>query len=419
MVNKICIECEREFNLNNYYFKPNPKAHDGFSKKCRECQNNIKIFTDDTHKYCTQCQNLLPKNRNYFDIKKVNYDGFNARCKVCCGYSYVKEMPPTKQGFKYCIKCERELENNARFFPPDKTTKGGFRNVCRECGKDGHFMVENYEPIENWSKEETKLFIDRYPHYTNAELIEIFYHDKTEKSLWDKAYRHNIVKSEETYLRGRKIQAEKLYGINSPLYGLIRSDETKLKNSIAISERYKLNGSWLKGKSKSGDMRRHMSLIKTKLGKWKGKNNPRYLNPLKESENPNWKGGITPLSFWLRNQLGDWKKDSMESCNYKCVMTGKNFDEIHHLTSFKQIINETLEELGFEKTKTLEEYSSEELEILRVSIIKNNYKYGLGVCLKSNLHKLFHDCYGYGNNTPEQFKEFKARYINGEFKDTI
>lgn len=135
------------------------------------------------------------------------------------------------------------------------------------------------------------------------------------------------------------------------------------------------------------------------------------LDRKRGSTNPNWKGGITPLYNYLRNELKEWKLESMKNCGYKCVITGvKTKDlEIHHLKSFNIILNETVNELNIPIYTSIGKYTGEQLVALKKLFIKKHFEL-LGVCLTKDVHNLFHSTYGKGNNTPEQFKEFKAEY---------
>lgn len=112
----------------------------------------------------------------------------------------------------------------------------------------------------------------------------------------------------------------------------------------------------------------------------------------------------------------DWKKESMKNCNYKCIITGNRFDDIHHIHGLNLILNETINDLNILIKETMNEYSDEELKsILTLFRLKQN-KYPLGICLAKNVHSLFHNTYGYGNNTESQWVEFVKDYKNKKFK---
>ena len=131
-----------------------------------------------------------------------------------------------------------------------------------------------------------------------------------------------------------------------------------------------------------------------------------------------WKGGYSSLNILLREHIDQWKKDSMINCNYKCVITGENFDVIHHLYSFNKIIREVIEKTKLPVHTMVNKYTDEELDLIKQINIKIHNKYHLGVCLRKDIHNLYHHIYG-DDNTHEQFEEFKARYNSGEFKDVI
>ena len=123
------------------------------------------------------------------------------------------------------------------------------------------------------------------------------------------------------------------------------------------------------------------------------------------------------LSKYLRGQNQKWKKESMKSSNYKCVLTeSKNF-EIHHLYGVSNIISNILNEYEEYKDKPFEEYSNEDLSFILEQFLLEQSKYPLGECIDKRLHTLFHSMYGQYYNTPEQWNQFKQDYKNGRYKN--
>lgn len=102
----------------------------------------------------------------------------------------------------------------------------------------------------------------------------------------------------------------------------------------------------------------------------------------------------------------EWKKDSAKNCNYKCVITGEEFDDIHHLYARNLIIRDVVNvhpefaKINFNKTP-----EEERVRIFNI-FLEEQSKHPLGVCLKKEYHIMFHQRYGTGGNTPDQFYEF-------------
>lgn len=144
-----------------------------------------------------------------------------------------------------------------------------------------------------------------------------------------------------------------------------------------------------------------------------------WREKVSKENNYRWIGGTTPLHPYLRNKIGEWKRQTMISCDYKCDITGERFDDIHHLYGFDQILEEIFENTGIELKETISEYSESNLKVLEEECIKLHEKYGLGVCLCREMHEEFHKIYGYGNNTPEQYYEFKNNKLNNKNSEEV
>lgn len=132
------------------------------------------------------------------------------------------------------------------------------------------------------------------------------------------------------------------------------------------------------------------------------------------SGNSWWKGGATEISLMGRNNIANWKKQSMMSCNYKCIITGEPFDNIHHLYGFNLIVRDALKNLNMVYDEKRNNYTEEEMLLISSEINRVHDLHPLGVCLREDVHDLFHKMYGVGDNTPDQWFEFVEKINSKE-----
>ena len=134
-----------------------------------------------------------------------------------------------------------------------------------------------------------------------------------------------------------------------------------------------------------------------------------------------YKGGITPISIYLRSLNEQWFSNCKQQANYTCELTGKVGKKLHthHLKAFSTIVIEAHELNNIQVKPQVKDYTKEELHKLEEYVAEWHKDNSNAVVLCEEVHMLFHDLYGRGGNTPEQFEEFKQRYLDGEFEENI
>lgn len=136
---------------------------------------------------------------------------------------------------------------------------------------------------------------------------------------------------------------------------------------------------------------------------------------------PNWKGGISNLTDYMRGKLNNWKFDSLQFYNFKCYITGINDSTlvIHHLCSYTKILEEALAILNIEVKGEINKYTEYELELIGNKFVELNYQKGLGKPILASMHSIFHSQMGKLIVDNGEFEEFTKRYKNYEFDDLL
>ena len=119
------------------------------------------------------------------------------------------------------------------------------------------------------------------------------------------------------------------------------------------------------------------------------------------------------LSKFLRGQINEWKKKSIEECDFKCILTGSKDFDIHHIISFNIIIKNFILECDIVLKDCFEDYTLDELNNISSMFVKYHNKYPTGVCIEKKLHIEFHKMYGDINNE-EQWNIFVNKFNKGE-----
>lgn len=117
------------------------------------------------------------------------------------------------------------------------------------------------------------------------------------------------------------------------------------------------------------------------------------------------------LRRYIRARLTPWRDSFRKAQNYTCSVTGsKSNIVVHHIRGFNLILNEALENLQFPVYDNMSDYSENQLDELFNEYMNVQEFYNQYTCINENVHKHFHNLYGYGNNTKKQWDEFIKNY---------
>lgn len=272
--------------------------------------------------------------------------------------------------------------------------------------------------VHCWTNKEVDLLRKNYGKIKPCELVSLFDNRHTYKAIYAKAKKMNLCTrklwtNEEISIMKEKYstcsigEMMKLLPNRSRNSIIAKAIQLKLKNKTILEYHFTDD-------EKMFVINNYKTMSDREIGEKLGRsetavNNYRFRNRLIKTYE---KSSYNDLSEYVRRNNLEWKEKSMKNCNYKCVLTGNRFDDIHHIYGLNLILKETLKDLNINIKETMNDYTDKELRlILDTFRIKQN-NYPLGVCLTSDIHKQFHDKYGYGNNTIEQWNEFVQNYYN-------
>lgn len=243
-------------------------------------------------------------------------------------------------------------------------TKEQIYNVCHKRGisanyynRDKKLKSEYYSIMvsnrSKWTDIEIEVLKNNYENIPMADIMKLF-PNRTYNAIILKANKLNLI----SYDRARQLYSEQDIEFIKNNWKLM-SDEEMSKS---------LNRTFRSVKA----IRSNLGLFRQDMEKC------HYENIIK----------------FFRGRIYQWKKKSMEYCNYQCVLTGSKNFAIHHIISFNIIVRNFISKNDIILKDNFNDYSNDELEMLSDLFIKYHDTYPLGVCVDINLHTKFHKMYG-------------------------
>lgn len=295
------------------------------------------------------------------------------------------------------------------------------RSLAAICHKHG--ISADYYNNKKWTDEDLAVVEKYYYTHTLDEIRDMIGNRHTNDAIQTKAMRHFGYSKDRTWSDDEIEILKTYYPIESVddvclrLQKRTRQAIIRQDNNLGIQNKFYIDTYWSEDEEKFlVDNWRLMS--DKELAEHFGRDvhaivDKRSLLGLARIQNRDGKS-YADLQSYIRGNLRSRKKKSMDNCDSKCIFTGSTDFQIHHLYSFSNIFDEVIKENGILLKDNFCEYTDEELAFILNKFIKKHDEYPLGVCVRKDLHSLFHSIYG-KITTEDMWNRFVDRYNNNEF----
>lgn len=378
-------------------------------KKCENCGNTYMIYNafKDVQKYCSR--------KCYKDFRSKKIKIFSKICPVCNN-----EFETYHENQIYCSKKCNGISNRNR----DKC-------ICDYCGKEFDRIVSEVKKNNHhycsirckrnamyWSKDDVKLLIQNYGNVSREEIVKII-PNWTYDAIKAKAYLLGLGKNrewseEEINILKDLYPKEPMIDVLSALPNRTMSSVLAKARTLGLLSYFYLNNAY----SPDDDCylkKNYLYKSNEELAKYLNRTTTgiaQHLNIL-GLHRPRESNGYTNLNRYARSRLNKWKQNYKEFCRYTCEITGTRSNIIvHHIRSFNLLIGETIELLSFPIYDNFDDYTQEQLDLFIDTLMSLQEFYSEYICITESIHIKFHNLYGYGNNTKEQWDEFICKYYD-------
>lgn len=373
---------------------------------CKNC--GIKFINYfETTKYCSRkCHDIYRKEHSVYKT---------IICPVCGNYF--------SQKHKEQIFCSVECRA--------KNTESKVKCNCEYCGKKIYQKTSEYKKNKHhycskechynskWCPEDVELLKENYGKMTYSNMIKtkLFSKRKSEKEIGRKAISLGLTSSREWNEEELQIVKE-----NYSELSIIEIQKLLPNRSISsirgIARKFNLMSKFYLNHNYSDEENEilknyYLEYDNEQLSKFLGRTPSGIAQHLymldlhRPTEIDNYK----KLKYYVRSKLYIWKTSVLQNNNYTCQLSGeRNNVVVHHIRSFNLLFNETLEILNFPVHDDISLYFQYELDLFMETFLELQKYYNEYICISEVIHKKFHDLYGYGNNTKEQWDDFINNY---------